>query len=219
MPADTKVSHPVFARLYARIASEAERKGAAENRDEMLGGLEGRVIEVGAGTGLNFGHYPHEVTEVVAVEPEPLLRKMADEEAAHSQVSIKVVDGVADALPAEDGSFDAGVPSLVLCSVADQGAALAELFRVVRPGGELRFLEHVRAESRAFARFQRAVDVFHPLIGGGCHTSRDTLAAIEAAGFVVERVRRFRFTPCFVDQAVSPHIVGTARRPTAQEGS
>jgi len=102
----------------------------------------------------------------------------------------------------------------VLCSVPDQPAALAELLRVIRPGGELRFYEHVRADSARFARFQRAVDVVHPYIGGGCHTSRDTLGAIEGAGFVVESVRRFRFTPCFLDQAISPHVIGTARRPT-----
>jgi ubiquinone/menaquinone biosynthesis C-methylase UbiE len=219
MASDTNVSHPVFARLYARIGAAAEKKGASEHRDEMLAGLSGRVIEVGAGTGLNFRHYPSTVSEVVAVEPEPLLLKLAEEEASRSQVAVEVVDGVADALPAEDGSFDAGVASLVLCSVPDQTAALAELSRVIRPGGELRFLEHVRANSRAFARFQRVVDVFHPLLGGGCHTSRNTLGAIEQAGFDVERLRRFRFAPCFVDQAVAPHVVGTARRPIAKEES
>jgi ubiquinone/menaquinone biosynthesis C-methylase UbiE len=213
MSSTTKVSHPIFARMYARISAAAEKKGNAEHRDEMLAGLEGRVIEIGAGTGLNFRHYPEGVTEVVAVEPEPLLRRMATEEAARSRVSIEVVEGVANALPAEDESFDVGIASLVLCSVAEPDAALAELFRVIRPGGELRFLEHVRASSPGFARFQRAIDVFHPRIGGGCHTSRDTLGAIERAGFVVETMRRFRFVPCFLDQAITPHIVGRARRP------
>jgi len=208
------VRHPIFARGYARIAAAAEKKGGGEHRDELLAGLTGRVIEVGAGTGLNFRHYPDNVTRVLGVEPEPLLRKLATEEAAGSRVGIEVVDGVADALPAGDASFDAGVASLVLCSVPNQASALAELFRVIRPGGELRFYEHVRAESSGFARFQRAVDLFHPLIGGGCHVHRDTLAAIDHAGFVVERVRRFRFTPCFVDQAIAPHVIGTARRPS-----
>jgi ubiquinone/menaquinone biosynthesis C-methylase UbiE len=217
MGSGAKVSHPIFARLYARIGAAAEKKGNAEHRDEMLTGLAGRVIEVGAGTGLNFRHYPDGVTEVVAVEPEPRLRRMASEEAARSRVPVAVVDGVADELPAEDGSFDAGIASLVLCSVSDPGAALAELFRVIRPGGELRFLEHVRAESSGFARFQRATDVVHPLVGGGCHVSRDTLGAIERAGFAVDDVRRFRFTPCFLDQAVAPHILGTARRPMSKE--
>lgn len=208
------VRHPIFARVYARVGAAAEKKGGAERRDETLAGLTGSVIEVGAGTGLNFGHYPHSVTKVLAVEPEPLLRRMATDAAANSAVPVEVVDGVADALPAEDSSFDAGVASLVLCSVPDQSTALAELLRVIRPGGELRFYEHVRAESARFARFQRAVDVFHPLIGGGCHVNRDTLGAIEDAGFVVEKVRRFRFTPCFLDQAIAPHVIGIARRPS-----
>jgi len=207
------VRHPIFARTYARVGAAAEGKGAAEHRAEMLAGLTGRVIEVGAGTGLNFRHYPPGVTEILAVEPEPLLRKLATEEAARSGAPVEVVDGVADELPAADASFDAGVASLVLCSVRDQAAALAEVFRVIRPGGELRFYEHVVAESARFARFQRAADVVWPLCGGGCHASRDTLAAIEHAGFVVEEVRRFRFVPCFVARPVAPHILGIARRP------
>jgi ubiquinone/menaquinone biosynthesis C-methylase UbiE len=210
--AGNKVSHPIFARFYARFAPGAEKKGAAERRNEMLAGLRGRVIEVGAGTGLNFNHYPSGVTEVLAVEPEPLLRQIALKEAAGVRVPVKVVDGWANDLPADDASFDAGVASLVLCSVPDQRAALAELHRVIRHGGELRFLEHVRASSPGFARFQRVVDRVHPLLGGGCHVSRDTLGEIEQVGFSVESVRRFRFTPCFLDQAVAPHIVGTARR-------
>jgi ubiquinone/menaquinone biosynthesis C-methylase UbiE len=208
------VRHPIFARVYARVGAAAEKKGGAERRDEALAGLTGRVVEVGAGTGLNFRHYPSTVTHVLAVEPEPLLRRMATDASASSRVPVEVVDGVADPLPAEDASFDAGVASLVLCSVPDQAAALAELRRVIRPGGELRFYEHVRGESSRFARFQRAVDVLHPLLAGGCHVSRDTLGAIEDAGFVIERMRRFRFTPCFVDQAVTPHVIGTARRPS-----
>ncbi|MGI8795385.1 MAG: class I SAM-dependent methyltransferase [Acidimicrobiia bacterium] len=212
--ASTKVHHPVFARIYARVGAAAEGKGAAEHRDEVLDGLSGRVIEVGAGTGLNFRHYPETVTHVVAVEPEPLLRKLATDEATCSPLSIEVVEGVADALPVDDGSFDAGVASLVLCSVPDQAGALAELFRVIRPGGELRFLEHVRATSPGFARFQRAADIVWPLLGGGCHSSRDTLTAIEEAGFVVERVCRFSFVPCVFAKPVAPHILGVARRPT-----
>ena len=208
------VRHPIFARVYARVGAAAEKKGGAEHRREMLGGLTGQVIEVGAGTGLNFRHYPPTVTKVLAVEPEPLLRRMATDEAARSSALIEVVDGVADALPADDDAFDAGVASLVLCSVRDQAAALAELRRVIRPGGELRFYEHVRGESPGFARFQRVADVVHPLIGGGCHVHRDTVGAIERAGFTVERIRRFRFTPCFLDQAIAPHVIGTARCPS-----
>jgi ubiquinone/menaquinone biosynthesis C-methylase UbiE len=209
----TKVRHPIFARMYARIGAAAEAKGAGEHRSELLAGLSGRVIEVGAGTGLNFPHYPASVRQVVAIEPEPLLRKLATEAAAATPVPVRVIDGVADALPVEDGSFDAGVASLVLCSVPDQTTALAELVRVIRPGGELRFYEHVRSDSPRFARFQRRADIVWPLFGGGCHASRDTLGAIERAGFRIESSRRFPFVPCVVAKPVAPHVIGIARRP------
>jgi ubiquinone/menaquinone biosynthesis C-methylase UbiE len=207
------VHHPVFARMYARMAEELEAKGAAQHRDEALAGLVGRVAEIGAGPGTNFAHYPATVTEVVAVEPEPYLREIASRAAASAPIPVTVLDGMADRLPVEDASCDAGVTSLVLCTVNDPAAALAELRRVIRPGGELRFFEHVRAVTPGFARFQRVVDVVWPRVGGGCHTSRDTLAAIEAAGFEVERVRRFSFRPSLAVAPVSPHVIGVARRP------
>ena len=194
------------------MAAKAEAKGAAQHRDELLAGLTGRVIEVGAGNGLNFAHYPHTVEHVLAVEPEPLLRALATKAAQRVDISIEVVDSVADALPAGDATFDAGVASLVLCSVANQDRALAELHRVIRPGGELRFYEHVRAETPGLAGVQRAVDVFWPLCGGGCHTSRDTVSAIERAGFDIVTSRRFRFIPCLIARPVAPHVIGTARR-------
>ena len=128
------VRHPIFARLYARVSPGVERKGAAEHRDELLAGVAGRVIEIGAGNGLNFAHYPASVTEVVAVEPEPYLRGRAQEAAESAPVPVTIVDGVADDLPADDGAFDAAVASLVLCSVPDQATALAEVRRVLRPG-------------------------------------------------------------------------------------
>lgn len=210
----TRVHHPLFARLYARIGSAAEARGAAEHRDELFAGLSGRVIEVGAGTGLNFRHYPRSVSEVVAVEPEPYLCQRAENEAKKSTVAIRVIDGVAGHLPADDPTFDAGTASLVLCSVDDQAAALAELRRVIRRGGELRFYEHVVSDRPRLARVQRILDGTRiwPLVGGGCHASRDTLAGIEAAGFTVERCRRFEFRPVPADIATAPRILGVARR-------
>jgi ubiquinone/menaquinone biosynthesis C-methylase UbiE len=210
--AATKVHHPLFARMYERMAPAFEAKGGGAHRDEALSGLAGRVIEVGAGTGLNFTHYPDTVTEVIAVEPESYLRTKAELAAARATVSVKVVDGVADPLPAADASCDAGVVSLVLCSVHDQAAALAELHRVIRPGGELRFYEHIRSDSARFARFQSAIDVVWPHVGGGCHASRATLDAIEAAGFTIEHARRFTFRPSVATIPLSPHAIGIARR-------
>lgn len=170
------------------------------------------MIEVGAGHGLNFAHYPAAVTEVVAVEPEPHLRRLAGEAAERAPVPVDVLDGTAEALAAADGEFDAAVVSLVLCSVPDQQVALREIARVVRHGGELRFYEHVVSHRPATARFQRALDAtVYPVLAGGCHCGRDTGAAIRQAGFHVEREERIRFKPR-LGPAV-PHILGVARRP------
>lgn len=211
--------HPVFARLYARVSGAAEVKGAAAHRDELLAGLAGRVVEVGTGNGLNFSHYPAAVREVVAVEPEAYLRRMAILAAERAPVPVDVVDGTADELPLPDASVDAAVCSLVLCSVPDQAAALAEVRRVLRPDGELRFYEHVLARSPRFARFQRLVDVVHPLLSGGCHVTRDTLSVIEAAGFSTIRVRRFRFVPDPLATTAAPKVLGSARAATADRNS
>src|SRR5262249_16006183 len=149
-----------------------------------------------AGSGANFPFYAAGVTEVLAIEPEPYLREQATAAAARAPVPITVLDGVADRLPIEDGACDAAVSSLVLCSVPHQAGALAELRRVLRPGGELRFYEHVLSHERRTARAQHLVDrVFWPRAFGGCHTARDTPAAITAAGFEIERERRMLVGP------------------------
>lgn len=199
--------------MYARMSETVEKKGAADHRRQLLDGLGGRVIEVGAGNGLNFQHYPSTVQEVVAVEPEPFLRKRAQAAAALTEVPIRVVEGTADALPAEAERFDAGVASLVLCSVPDPEQALHELFRVIRPGGELRFYEHVLATNEGWARRQHRVAPIWSKFSGGCHPDRDTRAAIAAAGFEIETCHEFLFAPCFIAKLVAPHVVGRARRP------
>src|SRR5918999_1545611 len=187
----TEFRHPIFARLVAFVAARAEGSEDDDLRRELLSGLHGRVVELGAGSGPNFRLYPATVDEIVAVEPEDYLRGKAQEAAERSGHSISLVDALADELPFADASFDAAVAALVLCSVPSQGNALAELRRVVRPGGELRFYEHVVAGAPRCARFQRAVGRVTPHLAGGCHPDRDTGAAIEEAGFRVERVRRF----------------------------
>jgi ubiquinone/menaquinone biosynthesis C-methylase UbiE len=191
----------------------AEQSGGAEHRRTLLAGLKGRVIEVGAGHGLNFAHYPLTVTEVVAVEPSPHLRGLAVEAASGAPVRVEVRDGTAEALPARDGEFDAAVVSLVLCSVSNQQAALREIARVLRSGGELRFYEHVVSNRPAIARLQRALDAtVYPPLAGGCHCARDTGAAIRDAGFQVQREERFAFQGSRIAPAVA-HILGSARRP------
>jgi SAM-dependent methyltransferase len=208
------VKHPLFARLYASQSHKAEAKGIAEQRERLLAGLSGTVVEVGAGNGLNFAHYPATVEKVVAVEPEPYLRAHAEAAATRADVPVEVVDGVAESLPLRDGAFGAGVASLVLCSVADPALALRELFRVIRPGGELRFNEHVVSERRGVAGLQRGLDLVWPHFAGGCHLGRDTGALLAAAGFEVERVERFTFGIPPLDPP-KPHILGRARRPRA----
>ncbi len=135
------VRHPLFARVYARLAPAMDRAGLADRRRRLLTGLTGRVVEIGSGSGLNFAHYPAEVAGVLAVEPEPSLLRYAVRNAARAPVPVALVDGTAEHVPGADAAFDAAVVCLVLCSVPDQRAALAELHRVIRPGGQLRFLD------------------------------------------------------------------------------
>lgn len=207
----TTMRHPVFARLFVRAAAKAEAAGQTEHRRELLAGLTGRVLEVGAGHGLNFAHYPSEVSEVVAVEPEPYLRGRAEQAVRQAAVPITLVDAAAEALPFDADTFDVAVVSQVLCSVADQGEVLAALRRVLRPEGQLRFYEHVAAETPGLSRVQRVVDLIWPHVAGGCHTHRETTAAISDAGFVIESCHRFPFRPCLAALPITPHALGSAR--------
>jgi ubiquinone/menaquinone biosynthesis C-methylase UbiE len=209
----TDIPRPRFARMYLKAAARADRRGATEHRRRLLQGLDGRVVEIGAGNGLNFAHYPLTVTEVVAIEPEPTLRAIAQQAASAAPVPVSVHAGTADALPLADGEMDAAVASLVLCSVLDQTRALAELHRVLRPSAELRFYEHVIARCQPMRTILRLADHsgVWPAIAGGCHPARDTGAAIEAAGFTIERCERFGFRASALEPSV-PHILGIARR-------
>lgn len=184
-----------------------------ERRARLLSGLVGTVVELGCGNGLNFAHYPTTVTRVLAVEPNAYLRRLAERAAALAPVPVEVVDAMAEHIPADDGAFDAVVACLMLCSVPDQHTTLREVHRVLRPGGELRFLEHVRAAGPGLARVQRAVDAtVWPRLFGGCHTGRDTAAAIGRAGFALGEVVRFDFPPGGLPLPPRPHIIGTATR-------
>lgn len=191
---DGDIPRPVFSRFYARICPRLEDEGLAELRAELLAGLTGDVVEIGAGNGQNFRHYPAGVRSVVAVEPEPHLRGLAVRAARAAALPVSVRAGRAESLPLPEASVDAAVLCLVMCSLPDRVAALAELRRVLRPGGVVRFLEHTRADTAGLALVQRIADAtLWPWFTGGCHTARDPLAALRDAGFTVTRVRRLRF--------------------------
>ncbi|MFD4247799.1 class I SAM-dependent methyltransferase [Streptomyces sp. NPDC058525] len=213
-PRQDPVHHPLFARFYARASRSAETRGGfAALRRELLHGVSGRVIEIGAGNGLNFPHYPRAVSEVVAVEPDRTLRRLATQAALRVEVPVDVVPAAAEALPVKSEAFDAAVASLVLCSVRDLPRALAELHRVLRPDAELRFFEHGLAPGPGMAAVQRTLDrTVWPFLFGGCHTSRDPLAAVEAAGFRIVSQRAFRLPERGPALPTSYCVIGSARR-------
>jgi SAM-dependent methyltransferase len=211
---------PLYGPQQSRFARYLERRElrrpdpvARDLRRRLLAGLGGRVIELGCGDGRAFEHYPAEVTGVLAVEPDPTAQAVAAERARSAAVTIDVVDGIGSALPAEDGAFDAAVVIWVLCSVPDPAAALSELGRVLVPGGELRFYEHVRSEHAAFRGLQRAVDaLFWTRALGGCHTTRDTAAAITAAGFEIVTLERGFHSSSVLTITSAPYVLGIAGR-------
>lgn len=212
---DTQTLYGPQQSRFARYLEERERRRPdqvhRELRRKLLAGMRGTVIEVGSGDGRSFEHYPPEVERVVAVEPDATARNAAEERAQSAAVSIDIVGGLAEALPAADRSFDAGVMMGVLCSVPDPPAALAELRRALVPGGEFRFWEHVRSQHRAFRLVQRAGDrLFWTKALGGCRTTRDTEAAIRGAGFRIESLERGFHSSSVATITSAPYILGVA---------
>ena len=211
----TDISNPVFVRFYRSSQKTAMKRGEDKHRRRALAGLAGRVVELGAADGANFRLYPDTVTEVIAVEPEPRFRERAEQAGREAPVPIRVVAGTAERLPLEDGSVDCVLASLVLCTVPDPHAALAEARRVLRPHGALHFYEHVHARKqplRGFLEFAYRSRIW-PLMGGGCNPTRDTLAAIDAAGFDVIECDTVMFSPSVLIPKI-PHILGVARSPS-----
>jgi SAM-dependent methyltransferase len=198
--------------LIRRRARRPDSPRRDEMLAELLSGIGGCVIEVGCGTGFLFSHYPSTVTELTAIEPESEAREAAICSAAQLNRSVRILDLADQRLPVESGTFDAAVCFEVLCSAKDSARLLSEIKRVLRPGGTLRIVEHVRSQNPAFALFQRVVDrVGWPRLLGGCHTSRDTQSAIEDAGFEWIKLRRIWHAPMIMLTPAAPHIVGCAR--------
>lgn len=178
-------------------------------KQELLGALRGRVLEIGPGGGVNFEFYAASGVEWVGVEPNPFAHDRLRAAAASHGVAASLLDGTAESIPLPDESVDAVVSTLVLCSVSDQAAALAEIRRILRPGGRFVFVEHVGAPRGTFLRrVQRAIRAPWRVAGGGCEPDRETWAAIEAAGFRKVGLEHFRVRL----PIVSPHVSGIAER-------
>jgi len=201
-----KDEHPIFAALYDQKSASAERRWMDERRRRLLAGARGAVLEIGGGTGANLAHYRN-VDRVTIAEPDPFMRNRIGPKLDEARVPVEVSAAGAEALPYPDGSFDTVVSTLVLCTVPDQEAALDEVRRVLRPGGRLLFIEHVRAAGSA-ARWQDRLEPLWRRLLGGCHPNRDTVAAIEEAGFEIETFESFY--PPDPLSALMPHVQGSA---------
>jgi SAM-dependent methyltransferase len=206
--------HPINARLYDRLLASTERGGLREMRAKLLREAHGRTLEIGTGTGLNLPHYTDAVTELVLCEPSPpmvrqLRRKL--EQNPPSVERVEVVEAPAEHLPFDDGSFDTVVSALVLCTVDDPRAAIAEARRVLAEKGALLFLEHVRGSGRRLAFWQDLFERPWGFIAGGCHPNRPTEDLLAGAGFWIERLDRGKVPKA--PPIVRPLISGVARRP------
>ncbi len=198
--------HRLFAALYDRVIEPAERRWMEQRRAALLSGARGEVLEIGGGTGANLPHY-RGVGRVTVSEPDPFMREKLRPKLENAGVPVEVSDAGAEALPFPDDAFDTVVSTLVLCTVPDQRAALREIRRVLRPGGRLLFIEHVRGEGRA-ARWQDRIEPLWRRLFAGCHPNRDTVDAIEAAGFRVEPLERF--VPPVPLASLTPQVQGAA---------
>src|ERR687897_3594193 len=184
-----KSGYPLFAALYDPIGASMERKWMGDRRRRLLAGARGAVLEIGGGTGANLAHY-RDVDRVTIAEPDPFMRSRIGPKLEDARVPVEVSAAGAETLPFPDGSFDTVVSTLVLCTVQDHDAALDEVRRVLRPGGRLLFIEHVRADGSA-ARWQDRLGPLWGRLFGSCHLDRDTIAAIEEAGFEIETFESF----------------------------
>lgn len=199
-----------FSALYDRVLAATEEAGLREMRRQTLAAARGRTLEIGAGTGANLGLHPEAVTELVLAEPDPHMTKRLRRHVAEQGADAEIVEAPAERLPFEDSSFDTAVFTLVLCTVPDPRAALAEAARVLKPGGKLLFLEHVRSRDPGLARWQ---DRFHGpwrFVNDGCNCNRDTAANLEASPLHLEGLEHERMPKA--PPIVRPVIQGSATR-------
>ena len=200
----------LFAVTYDRLSAKSERAGLATRRQLLLAGATGRVIEIGGGTGANLPHYGAAVDSLTLTEPETPMLKRLEKRVREEAPEATVLRAPAEDLPFEDDSFDTAVSTLVLCGVEDQARALRELRRVLRPGGRLLFIEHVRSDDPGIARFQDRINGVSRLVVG-CDCNRATLDSITAAGFDVTELEQTEMSKA--PKFVRPLIVGAAGSP------
>jgi ubiquinone/menaquinone biosynthesis C-methylase UbiE len=205
----------LMAAVYDRFCSAMEEACLTEWRQHLLGSLRGAVLEVGAGTGVNVPLYPDSLERLVLTEPDPHMRRQLERKHGHLLGGrIEFVDAVAESLPADDGSFDVVVSTLVLCSVPEPARSLREIHRVLRPGGRFMFLEHVAADPHhepARRRWQHRLEPLWKRVAGNCHLTRETEAHIRDAGFELEWVERESLRKAL--PIIRPSIRGAAVRP------
>jgi ubiquinone/menaquinone biosynthesis C-methylase UbiE len=197
-----------FAALYDRAFAATEEAGLREMRAELLASARGRVVELGAGTGANLELYPQAVDEIVLTEPDPHMGRQLRAKVAESDRNARAVAAPAERLPFEDDSFETAVAMLVFCTIPGPGVALAEVARVLKPGGRLIFLEHVRAEDPRLASWQDRLEKPWRFLGDGCHCNRDTVATIAASPLRLGDVARSTLPKA--PPIVRPLVSGTA---------
>lgn len=198
----------VFARVYDPFLALGERSGMRDLRRETLAAARGRVLEIGAGTGLNVKLYPGAVTAITLAEPDAPMAARLRRRVSGASHPVEVVQAPAEQLPFADGSFDTVVSTLVLCTVADMAASLREIGRVLAPGGQLLFVEHVRAGHGRLVRWQERLHEPWRRFACGCHCNRDTAVALRDNGFAVERVQEHRWRR--MPRIVQPLLAGIA---------
>jgi ubiquinone/menaquinone biosynthesis C-methylase UbiE len=196
------------AAFYDTMSARFEKEVGASKRTSLLAGASGRVLEIGGGTGHNLTHYPDQLDELIVTEPNEAMRRRAQRRLEESGRAATLLQASAEALPFPDDSFDTVVSTLVLCTVPDQNAALREVHRVLKPGGKLLFVEHVRSDHPKRAKWQDRLDRPWKVVGDGCHPNRDTLAALRTSGFEIQLAEQGEM-PKF-PRLIRPYILGQA---------
>ncbi|HSD23538.1 MAG TPA: class I SAM-dependent methyltransferase [Solirubrobacterales bacterium] len=205
----TKVWEQVFSAVYDPLLWIAERAGMATRREDLLSRADGRVLELGAGTGLNLDHYPEDIEQLVLTEPAAPMVSKLERRAKRSGNDSRIVLAPAEQLPFEDDSFDTVVSTLVLCTVDDPRRAIREVARVLRPGGQLLFLEHVRSDSARLARWQDRLHRPWHAFAAGCNANRATVELLRESDLHVQTVDRARWS--WMPALVHPLAIGRAQ--------